>query len=639
MGSGFENVDKVQFRFVPDSDPDSITIVDGTVLSDSVVQIDSSIDTRDANIEVSHDNFTNVAHSTSCGGGSVCSNERNPICFGVSSTNSTVCSGRGRCTADDQCQCVSSESTGVNCEVDLCFGINSTDPSVCSGFGTCTSPNNCNCAAGKYGYNCRYPKCFEYLMEDASVCSGNGVCTQTDKCVCTLGWQGTQCDTPVCNHIPATDSNVCGGRGTCVAPDSCLCNSPYSGLLCKSPQMRIDAIQPDAVFSGENITVLGSGFVQTTGVISCQISYQGAVVQVVPAEIQYTSKLSCLVSLSGQNNDEYTIRLIRVGSDSNDADPSNDESFRLIVSALSSTSCSLDVPDSGGCLNYTTITTGSVVISSVLDQRRALQSTAKAPVLNMQGYVDFNITSLSGTGGTPLEFWFFDTSERPTFYTGLGIGGKISLSYDAGGGRNFQTSSATCNFDINTPYQLQLLIKKVGYEWVANATLFDRTNYASLCNIIHKPQGFDAPAFFSRNYSLVLSQSNYENGVAVSNSNAQATIFVKTMLLECQPEFCKKQADSSGVLSPPLAPEGFPWLSVVIPLIIIGILLLLIVAAAITAYLIFLYCRKNVYVNESVMEADIDDTDINDEMEGFNIGDDSNNLDYDDSIFVKNPSM
>jgi hypothetical protein len=68
----------------------------------------------------------------------------NMFCFGIPSSNSSVCSGRGSCIAPDSCSC-QQNYFGTKCEFTTCSGINSNDPRVCSGFGTCTAFDVCTC--------------------------------------------------------------------------------------------------------------------------------------------------------------------------------------------------------------------------------------------------------------------------------------------------------------------------------------------------------------------------------------------------------------------------------------------------------------------------------------------------------------
>jgi hypothetical protein len=68
----------------------------------------------------------------------------NFFCFGIPSTNASVCSGRGSCSGPDTCSC-QQNYFGTKCELTTCSGINSNDARVCSGFGTCTAFDVCTC--------------------------------------------------------------------------------------------------------------------------------------------------------------------------------------------------------------------------------------------------------------------------------------------------------------------------------------------------------------------------------------------------------------------------------------------------------------------------------------------------------------
>lgn len=83
----------------------------------------------------------------------------------------------------------------VEPEVFICFGINSTQSNVCLGRGNCTAFNTCNCTTGYLGSLCTITTCFGLNSTDRTICSGNGTCVQPDQCLCKAGRSG-----PVCEH-------------------------------------------------------------------------------------------------------------------------------------------------------------------------------------------------------------------------------------------------------------------------------------------------------------------------------------------------------------------------------------------------------------------------------------------------------
>ena len=58
--------------------------------------------------------------------------QSNSNCFGVKSSNDTVCLGRGICYDEDKCLC-DEEYSGNNCQYPICYGVDSSKPNVCSG--------------------------------------------------------------------------------------------------------------------------------------------------------------------------------------------------------------------------------------------------------------------------------------------------------------------------------------------------------------------------------------------------------------------------------------------------------------------------------------------------------------------------
>ena len=164
-------------------------------------------------------------------------------CFGIASSSSKTCSGRGICTPDNLCTCnvdpslgSSSPYSGLNCEVDLCFP-NAIISYNCNGNGQCEN-GVCKCKEGTSGFMCHLNStklmCFGVSGGDSRVCSGHGKCLDTNVCSCQDGYTGTECQVPLCYGIPSTlTSSVCSGKGTCKGQDTCECQSGFSGANCE----------------------------------------------------------------------------------------------------------------------------------------------------------------------------------------------------------------------------------------------------------------------------------------------------------------------------------------------------------------------------------------------------------------------
>jgi hypothetical protein len=88
-------------------------------------------------------------------------------CYGISQTNTSVCSGQGVCLPPNNCYC-NPGFTGYYCQIPICYGLNGTSPNVCSGNGRCISPNNCSCFPGITGNYCNETSKMMYLF------AGNG---------------------------------------------------------------------------------------------------------------------------------------------------------------------------------------------------------------------------------------------------------------------------------------------------------------------------------------------------------------------------------------------------------------------------------------------------------------------------------
>jgi hypothetical protein len=541
-----------------------------------------------------------------------------PICKGIPATDPDVCNGVGVCTSDNTCVCGKLYS-GAYCEDYNCFGVSHTDPTVCNGVGQCVGLDNCSCTGtGKYGHNCLFPLCYGIKMEDVNVCNGHGFCTDTDTCKCSYGWSKQLCNVPVCFNFTADDPNVCWGRGSCIGPDLCSCISPYTGSKCKSPSMRVNNISPSVVVNGGNINITGSGFVQTTGTISCQYWIaDGIEYDLVSATIVSETEASCVVNIEAATNDIINVKLIRDGASDDDSDPSNTDVFTIINSVLTSTDCG-QVPGSTGCPNVTVAENGNLIVAAALEEgRRSLQSTAKSSVLDMQGYVDFTISDLKGSHGSPIEFWFFDETALPSTYTAIEVGNKISLFFDnMGGGTYFDRVQEKCVFAVNTKYRMVLKLYKSDSIYIINSTLYTMPEKTPVCTIEQIPRSFNPTTFFAQNYSLVLSaSSNSEQQAVQGAADSSVQLAVDVMVFECQPGKCKV---NSGPLTTVLtaAPEPFPWIAVVIPAVVIILLIAIVIVIIIAS--VSIYMRKNVYINEEIIDPIHD---LDDDLDDFNIED------------------
>ncbi len=165
------------------------------------------------------------------------------ICGGLDSTDESVCSGNGVCTALDNCDCFAGFD-GQLCETantSTCNGLSNEDNGVCSGNGVCVGQDTCDCFAQFSGASCQVTgfECFGEPSSSSSVCSDNGTCVQQDQCECDPGFSGSNCQAPPptegvdCDFIDSLDPAVCSGVGACVDFDNCLCDPGYIGSFCQ----------------------------------------------------------------------------------------------------------------------------------------------------------------------------------------------------------------------------------------------------------------------------------------------------------------------------------------------------------------------------------------------------------------------
>lgn len=155
------------------------------------------------------------------------------MCFGYSFIDPGVCSGNGKCTGEDHCDCFPGYGgEGGKCENTYCNGIKAGTPGVCGGHGQCIGGNTCQCNTGYVGQYCNVLHCSNPTCNDNQICvdEGNGA-----QCKCKTGWTEPTCNEPICS----------GGcpNGYCVQPGHCHCNNGYIGLeyncsipLCNNPQ-------------------------------------------------------------------------------------------------------------------------------------------------------------------------------------------------------------------------------------------------------------------------------------------------------------------------------------------------------------------------------------------------------------------
>jgi len=204
-------------------------------------------------------------------------------CNGIAASDSSVCSARGNCTAEDTCQC-DAAYTGQFCEQLIpitCFGIANTDASVCSAHGSCVAENNCQCQAGWSGSECQNNEvvsCYGIANNIANVCNGNGACTAQDTCSCTVLYKGDQCELEndeVCFGVATDDQAVCSGHGLCIAKDKCQCDLQWSGVQCELNTWTCDELEHDDPF----VCTDGQGQCVAQDTCTCNAGFKGSVCQ------------------------------------------------------------------------------------------------------------------------------------------------------------------------------------------------------------------------------------------------------------------------------------------------------------------------------------------------------------------------
>ena len=141
-----------------------------------------------------------------------------------------------------------------------CFGIDSSDPSVCSGNGTCISNDNCICDSGWEGDQCNISiyYCDGIIYSDPNVCNGHGDCISEDNCDCDTGYFGIYCEdtficpekpTWTCNGIDKNDPSVCLWGGYCASQDDCKC---FNGLYGNNCQLGLQGGSPCNYSTSDN---------------------------------------------------------------------------------------------------------------------------------------------------------------------------------------------------------------------------------------------------------------------------------------------------------------------------------------------------------------------------------------------------
>ncbi|EFC40551.1 predicted protein [Naegleria gruberi] len=194
-------------------------------------------------------------------------------CNGTSSQDvQNVCNGgNGQCIGTDLCLC-NQNWAGQFCTIPKCYGVISTDATVCSTHGNCTDINTCQCNTGWFGPLCSIHSCNGTSSQDLKhVCNGgNGVCIQMDKCDCKSGWTGQFCEIPTCFGLASTAKKVCAGHGDCMSSDKCSCNNGWFGSDCSIHSCNGTSSQDE-----QNVCNGGRGQCIGTDICSCNETWTG----------------------------------------------------------------------------------------------------------------------------------------------------------------------------------------------------------------------------------------------------------------------------------------------------------------------------------------------------------------------------
>ncbi|EFC41693.1 ATS1 domain-containing protein [Naegleria gruberi] len=150
--------------------------------------------------------FDGIPYLTACSDGRAAIVTREEYtCFGVNSTDPSVCSSHGHCQSPNSCLCDEGYS-GLTCSNYTCNSISPSNSTVCSGRGLCIAPETCSNCADSIGTYCQYSKCYGIYANNGLVCSGNGICNGLDKCDCNFGFYGNRCQYRSCFGSPPTSS-------------------------------------------------------------------------------------------------------------------------------------------------------------------------------------------------------------------------------------------------------------------------------------------------------------------------------------------------------------------------------------------------------------------------------------------------
>ena len=205
------------------------------------------------------------------------------------------CSFRGKCAAVDTCTCEGNFDPksfcskcldgyiGEKCDQAVCFGVSSVDSLVCSGNGKCILPNTCECKDGFIGKTCASFSCGGIDKKDSSsVCSGRGECTKPNTCKCSANYggstcneclpsfTGTDCLTPTCS-----ESLTCNNNGKCGSDNKCVCNGNFVGAFCKECASGFVGTKCDVKCSRES-TCSSHGSCNQDGTCSCDGNFEGS---------------------------------------------------------------------------------------------------------------------------------------------------------------------------------------------------------------------------------------------------------------------------------------------------------------------------------------------------------------------------